>query len=79
MCVLSSHHPPPATAPTRRGRCAQVPLLKLPPQPFVEGEWVLQDKVPVSAVLHKTLTEMLTQMNRAIEKLPDLSNAAAKA
>ena len=58
---------------------AQVPLLKLPPQPFVEGEWVLQDKVPVTAVLHKTLTEMLTQMNRAIEKLADLSKAAAKA
>lgn len=51
----------------------KVPKLKLPPEPFVEGEWVLQGHEPVTKDVHVIVREMLTQMNRAIDRLPDLS------
>jgi hypothetical protein len=46
----------------------------MPPQPFKEGAWHLQDRSPVTEEMHTTLTAMLWQMNRAIDTLPDLSS-----
>ncbi len=50
--------------------------MPLPP-PWREGIH-LQDGVPVSKDIHKTLTHMLTLMNEAIDRLPDLTEHAAK-
>lgn len=48
----------------------QMPTFKLPP-PFEEG-WTLQDGVVVTRDMHATLTDMLTLMNTAVARLPDL-------
>jgi hypothetical protein len=51
----------------------QVPTFALPPQPYREGAWRLQDGLPVGRSLHDTLTEMMTVINRAAATLPDLT------
>lgn len=53
----------------------QVPSFALPPQPFQEGKWKLQDGLAVGAPLHETLTDMLTIMNKAVATLPNLLGA----
>jgi hypothetical protein len=53
-----------------------VPHFDLPPQPFKEGAWKLQDGLPVGHVLHETLTDMLKILNRASDALPELTAPA---
>eukprot|EP00877_Chromochloris_zofingiensis_P015145 jgi/Chrzof1/9885/Cz04g19190.t1 len=48
----------------------KVPKLTLPP-PFEDG-WVLQDGTPISRNLNTAMHQMLSQMNLAIDRLPDL-------
>jgi hypothetical protein len=43
----------------------------MPPRPWHAG-WKLQDGVPVSEELHRTITSMILQMNRASATLPTL-------
>lgn len=52
----------------------QVPNFELPPQPWREGAWKLQDGLPIGETLHETLTDMLTVINKAVDTLPDLSS-----
>jgi len=47
--------------------------LPLPPEPFEDRKWHLQDGFPVDVTMHGTLRDMLSQMNKAIETLPDLT------
>eukprot|EP00197_Chlamydomonas_leiostraca_P008698 CAMPEP_0202860356 /NCGR_PEP_ID=MMETSP1391-20130828/2094_1 /ASSEMBLY_ACC=CAM_ASM_000867 /TAXON_ID=1034604 /ORGANISM="Chlamydomonas leiostraca, Strain SAG 11-49" /LENGTH=430 /DNA_ID=CAMNT_0049539511 /DNA_START=142 /DNA_END=1434 /DNA_ORIENTATION=+ len=54
----------------------KVPHLKMPPHPYQPNTWHLQAHEPVTQRLHETLEAMIAQMNRAIDKLPDLTNKA---
>lgn len=59
---------------TAKEHALKVPHLPLPPA-WKDG-WVLQDGLPITRELHDTLVSMLTQMNRAIDTLPDLTGKA---
>ena len=61
---------------TAEGDALKVPHFALPPQPFAEGAWKLQDGLAVGRDLHETLTDMLTVINKAVDTLPDLTPAA---
>lgn len=55
----------------------KVPRLAEPPTPFKPNTWHLQGYEPVTAQLHATLEQMIKQMNRAIDRLPDLTGKVA--
>ena len=57
---------------TAEADALKVPHFALPPQPWKEGAWKLQDGLAVGRDLHETLTDMLTVINRAVDALPDL-------
>ena len=48
----------------------QTPRVPLPP-PWEEG-WRLQDDQPMSRQLYDTLVAMITQINTAVDTLPEL-------
>ncbi len=56
-----------------------MPRLKMPPTPFQPNTWHLQANEPVTEQLHATIEAMLSQMNRAIDLLPDLTHSTAPA
>ncbi|KAK9816540.1 hypothetical protein WJX72_001729 [[Myrmecia] bisecta] len=48
----------------------KTPHVPVPP-PFAEG-WQLQDGAPVTHALHEEMVQMTTQMNKAVDALPNL-------